>query len=377
MILKRARAAARRICLLALVAMAIAAPAAAQKPTFDVEGVVTDAQQGVLPGATVTLQNVANGLARETATDANGRYADANGKFPDANGRYADANGRYPDANGRYPDASGNYPDAAGNYGASGSGAADPSAGADGQYTLDDMAALREKLMAMGIPPAEIDRIIARLEEKFGITDPAQTGIEPTATPTIGPIANTPDALMTPNSPVGGSPSAAGTPITGGASLSAAAIASNPAIGKYSKEISTASAITGMSPELLGAQMWAESRGNASTATTNGDGTTDWGLMQVGNERWKRDIVPGLSSTQRAAIEKATGKPAEQLDMRNPLDNIIGGAVHIQQYIDQNGGNLNAGLAAYVGRDSKYVGNVTTFMQELKDGKQLSNLAGA
>ena len=99
--------------------------------------------------------------------------------------------------------------------------------------------------------------------------------------------------------------------------------------------------------------------------------------MQVGNERWKRDIVPGLTSTQRAAIEQATGKPAEQLAMRNPLDNIIGGAVHIQQYIDQNGGTLNAGLAAYVGRDSKYVGNVTTFMQELKDDKPLSNLAGA
>src|SRR5262249_38811747 len=52
----------------------IAAPAAAQKPTFDLEGVVMDAQQGVLPGATVTLHNVATGLTRETATDPGGRY---------------------------------------------------------------------------------------------------------------------------------------------------------------------------------------------------------------------------------------------------------------------------------------------------------------
>ena len=74
MILKSARAVACRFCLLSWVVAAIAAPAAAQSPTFDLEGVVTDAQQGVLPGATVTLQNVANGLARETATDANGRY---------------------------------------------------------------------------------------------------------------------------------------------------------------------------------------------------------------------------------------------------------------------------------------------------------------
>src|SRR4249920_364137 len=54
--------------------LVIAAPAAAQKPTFDIEGIVTDAQQAVLPGATVTLQNVATGLTREIATDENGRY---------------------------------------------------------------------------------------------------------------------------------------------------------------------------------------------------------------------------------------------------------------------------------------------------------------
>src|SRR5437762_11826606 len=72
MTLKRAHA--RRVCILAGLALAIAAPAGAQKPTFDLEGIVSDAQQGVLPGATVTLQNLATGLTRETATDANGRY---------------------------------------------------------------------------------------------------------------------------------------------------------------------------------------------------------------------------------------------------------------------------------------------------------------
>ena len=63
-----------RACLLAGMVLAIAGPASAQKPTFDIEGVVTDPQQGVLPGATVTLLNVATGLTRETATDSNGRY---------------------------------------------------------------------------------------------------------------------------------------------------------------------------------------------------------------------------------------------------------------------------------------------------------------
>src|SRR3954468_16257606 len=74
MVFTRAHVVAPRLFFLAPMALASAAPAAAQKPTFDIEGIVTDAQQGVLPGATVTLQNVATGLSRETATDANGRY---------------------------------------------------------------------------------------------------------------------------------------------------------------------------------------------------------------------------------------------------------------------------------------------------------------
>ena len=74
MMLKRAYVVGRCVCVLIWVALALAAPAAAQKPTFDIEGVVTDGQQGVLPGATVTLQNVATGLSREIATDADGRY---------------------------------------------------------------------------------------------------------------------------------------------------------------------------------------------------------------------------------------------------------------------------------------------------------------
>src|SRR5688572_928287 len=46
----------------------------AQTPTFAVEGVISDAQQAVLPGATVTITNTATGLTRATTTDAGGRY---------------------------------------------------------------------------------------------------------------------------------------------------------------------------------------------------------------------------------------------------------------------------------------------------------------
>ncbi len=48
--------------------------ARAQNPTFSVEGVVADEQQAVLPGATVTIRNVATGLMRTATTDEQGRY---------------------------------------------------------------------------------------------------------------------------------------------------------------------------------------------------------------------------------------------------------------------------------------------------------------
>src|SRR5919108_5376896 len=46
----------------------------AQNPTFALEGVVTDAQQAVLPGATITVQNVSTGLTRTATTDEGGRF---------------------------------------------------------------------------------------------------------------------------------------------------------------------------------------------------------------------------------------------------------------------------------------------------------------
>jgi outer membrane receptor protein involved in Fe transport len=69
------------MCGLALAVALIASaahPAFAQKPTFDLEGVVVDAQQAVLPGATVTVQNLSTGLTRTVTTDANGRYVITN-----------------------------------------------------------------------------------------------------------------------------------------------------------------------------------------------------------------------------------------------------------------------------------------------------------
>ena len=46
----------------------------AQSPTFALEGVVSDAQQAVLPGVTVTVQNTATGLTRVVTTGDGGRF---------------------------------------------------------------------------------------------------------------------------------------------------------------------------------------------------------------------------------------------------------------------------------------------------------------
>ena len=49
--------------------------AAAQgEASASVAGSVTDAQGGVLPGATVTLRNIESGAVRTTATEPGGRY---------------------------------------------------------------------------------------------------------------------------------------------------------------------------------------------------------------------------------------------------------------------------------------------------------------
>ena len=60
--------------LAALVLLLLPAPARAQNPTFNIEGVVTDAQSAVLPGVAVTITNTATGLTRTVTTGENGRY---------------------------------------------------------------------------------------------------------------------------------------------------------------------------------------------------------------------------------------------------------------------------------------------------------------
>jgi hypothetical protein len=70
--------------LLALI-LGFSLPAAAQGTNATITGTITDAQGGVLPGVTVTIRNVDTGVARNTVTEADGRYRV--GALP--SGRYA------------------------------------------------------------------------------------------------------------------------------------------------------------------------------------------------------------------------------------------------------------------------------------------------
>ena len=58
----------------AFLLLLLPASAWSQNPTFNIEGVVTDAQQAALPGVAVTVTNTATGLTRTVTTGENGRY---------------------------------------------------------------------------------------------------------------------------------------------------------------------------------------------------------------------------------------------------------------------------------------------------------------
>lgn len=161
----------------------------------------------------------------------------------------------------------------------------------------------------------------------------------------------------------------------------------NPQIDKWSSQINTAAKLTGLDPNLIGGQMWAESRGEAGSGinSKNIDGTTDLSLMQISQERWEHDVLPTLSAQDKANIKAATGKDPSQLDMHNPADNVIGGAFELRMHIVDAGGKasdpmgnpqaLFKGLEAYVGvgDESKYANNVLTNEKVLARGGKLDD----
>lgn len=71
----------KRLALMMAAVLAIASAAWAQQGTADMRGRALDAQQGALPGVTITLRNQATGTFRTTVTSADGTYV-ASGLTP-------------------------------------------------------------------------------------------------------------------------------------------------------------------------------------------------------------------------------------------------------------------------------------------------------
>src|SRR4051794_34527620 len=63
-----------RLLFLALTLFTLAVPAFAQSAGGSIEGVVTDASGGVLPGVTIVVKNMDTNVARDLVTDEGGRY---------------------------------------------------------------------------------------------------------------------------------------------------------------------------------------------------------------------------------------------------------------------------------------------------------------
>ena len=64
----------RRVLLVLLMLSVAAVPAIAQQSTSEIRGRVVDAQQGVLPGVTVTVTNQETGTYRATVSNSDGTY---------------------------------------------------------------------------------------------------------------------------------------------------------------------------------------------------------------------------------------------------------------------------------------------------------------
>src|SRR4051812_14016347 len=54
--------------------LASVAPAFAQAASASIWGTITDAQGGVLPGVTLTVQNAESGVVRTSVTETDGKY---------------------------------------------------------------------------------------------------------------------------------------------------------------------------------------------------------------------------------------------------------------------------------------------------------------
>lgn len=138
----------------------------------------------------------------------------------------------------------------------------------------------------------------------------------------------------------------------------------------YRADIMDASKATGVPPSILAGQIWAESRGQLGQDTTNVNGKTDAGLMQV-----NADTFAGLKKENPELLGNA--------DVNNAHDNIMAGALYMRDQ-QKAFGDWGSVLRAYnsgpdkvsanlsdaggVG-DPQYVDNVMNFARIIESGQ--------
>lgn len=142
-----------------------------------------------------------------------------------------------------------------------------------------------------------------------------------------------------------------------------------PALEPYRADIQEAAQKTGMPASVIAGQIWAESRGDSSASSTNVNGKTDGGLMQV-----NADTAAQVKSENP---DKFNGNAIH--------DNIMAGALYLRDQSKAFGGDIGAALRAYnsgpdkVNRnnladvggvgDPNYVKNVQHFAQIIASGQ--------
>lgn len=201
------------------------------------------------------------------------------------------------------------------------------------------------------------------------------------------PVAQAPHSTLASSgagSPGVGAPSASAAPSPAANTAPASGVSGNsglsagddlhlpPQLEPYRADIQDAAKATGMPASVIAGQIWAESRGNLGADTTNVNGKTDAGLMQVNADTF-------------AELKKNNPSLLGNADVNNAHDNIMAGALYLRDQSKAFGNNIGAGLRAYnsgpdkvnlhnladtggVG-DPQYAANVLNFAQIISSGK--------
>ncbi|CAB3766699.1 lytic transglycosylase domain-containing protein [Paraburkholderia solisilvae] len=245
-------------------------------------------------------------------------------------------------------------------------------------YSTSGTGAVPQQQQLMQELLQEIEEIISELQDA---SDPDDN---PTASPQAGATPQQFNAQPggSGSAPAGAAPAPAPAPAPGAnaASASSGVSGSGSTLGPgfpkqlepFRQDIENASKQTGVPANILAAQIWQESRGVVSAGSTNVNGMTDQGLMQVD---------PATFASLQQEHPELQGK-----SLSDPATNIMAGACYMADMGKQFGGNWNEALRAYnsgpdqvnpsnlssvtVG-DPNYVSTVSNFASIIQNGGQL------